>query len=62
MRPTCQSWITILPPASWTASVTFFHPAICAALWMPGVQAYPLPSGVIWLASVMIRPAPARWR
>src|SRR5665647_3552524 len=36
-RPTCQSWMKILPPARWTASVTFFQPATCAAEYMPGV-------------------------
>ena len=38
MRPTCQSWMAILPPAACTASVTFFQPAICSAVWMPGVR------------------------
>ena len=38
IRPTCQIWIAIRPPAACTASVTFFQPAICSAVWMPGVR------------------------
>ena len=37
IRPTCQSCRKIRPPAACTASVTRFQPAICSALWMPGV-------------------------
>jgi hypothetical protein len=32
MRPTCQSWTTILPPAACTRSVTWRQPATCSGL------------------------------
>jgi hypothetical protein len=51
----------MLQPRACTPSVTFFQAAICSAVWMPGVAMEPVPWTEIWVASVMISPAPARW-
>jgi hypothetical protein len=40
-RPTCHNWQYMYAPLAWTASVTFFHPAICEAVKMPGTPGYP---------------------
>ena len=32
IRPTCHSWITILPPRACTAEVTAFQPSTCAGV------------------------------
>ncbi len=61
MRPACMSWAKILPPAACTASVTLRQAATCSALCSPGVSGYPWPTTEGWIASLMIRPAEARW-
>ena len=38
-RPTCQSWTTILPSASCTASVMRFQPSSCSVPYKPGTSA-----------------------
>ena len=53
--------MTIVPPAVWTALVTFFQASICASLQMPGVSGEPTASGDTFVASVMMSPAVARW-
>jgi hypothetical protein len=61
-RPACINWIKILPPLMWTLSVTSFHATVCSGEKMPGMRAYPNPLEDGDVPSVIINPAPARWR
>ena len=61
-RPMCQSWSTIAPPWSCTARVIGCQPSTCSSLQMPGAPGQPSPSTLIPVPSVMMSPAPARWR
>ncbi|EIQ75389.1 hypothetical protein SF123566_2741 [Shigella flexneri 1235-66] len=57
--PQLQGHMTIF---SMNASGDFFHAAICSGLWMPGAPAYPFAWAEICVASLIIKPALARWR
>src|ERR1700688_5129690 len=59
--PACHSWVKMIPPAWWTASVTLDQAWTWASLNSPGTSCQPTASRLIQVPSVMIKPAEARW-
>lgn len=57
--PQCHIYKDILPPLEWTESVTFFHPATCSSVYIPGEPGKAFDLVLILVHSVNNNPASA---